>query len=742
MRRRRLPAVLATAALLAALAGGAAPLPTAAMEPLAGIPIPAEATGDTLPREVIQSMTFDIDGDGIRELVTVGAASDARGQVAIQVWWVDKDGHVTGSNEVRVRRAASPDELLAGRGIPDIDRDGMVAVRPVEPAMPFAARRNGRDVLFVAGEGSPDDGTTPCCLTIWEITPEPGGQIAATLVADTRRLGSDLTVADLDGDGTDELWVNEGPWNYDEGETPPLEVAYLRWDGSRFVRHGVDIGLSAAVCCSQPTAVGDTDRQPGDDLLITQYDPDGASPTLLRLTLRGDAVAKETAAVDDLGAMQILSLDPGPALVIADSVSQMTAWTWPRDEPMEAQGNREIGAWPAAIFGSGTGTRILAYSGSYPSASILVLPGDLGSAAGPRAEFRTDERAGGFLNEMFPNVFPWEGVIPDGLPGMPDVYLFPGQLVRPVDDPRRLGAAQEGPVMVGVRPVGSVGPNGAWEVMALNDSEGHWDPRVPPFLVSVFSVPAPGPIHLVSADVLLQGELNGGVLEPTFNGAAQDPERPNIERGGALVVGNEAVDAEIEGPPGTVVQWVIRGVPGEGKTIGPEGVVDFRVREPDGPDMPTGSNVIVRIAAVTPAGHAYSGSWSIRVLRGPPDLEVTVPGGLLNWEPVITGRTGPGVVVTVNGTPVEVAASGRFRLPVDPGILPTEFWVVARDPVDNVTTEVVSLLWPLDYRRLPFVPVAVAITVFAGALLYLRKPDTGPRRQTPDDDATFEEIGG
>jgi hypothetical protein len=51
-------------------------------------------------------------------------------------------------------------------------------------------------------------------------------------------------------------------------------------------------------------------------------------------------------------------------------------------------------------------------------------------------------------------------------------------------------------------------------------------------------------------------------------------------------------------------------------------------------------------------------------------------------------------------------------------------------------------VWPLDYRQLPFVPIAVLLTVAAGLALFLRKPDGGPSRRPPDEPATFEEIGG
>ena len=69
---------------------------------------------------------------------------------------------------------------------------------------------------------------------------------------------------------------------------------------------------------------------------------------------------------------------------------------------------------------------------------------------------------------------------PMACPAMPDVYVFSGQVVFPVADPRRLAASEQAPLMVGTRPVGSVGPGGTWEVMTLNDNEGHYDPRFAP----------------------------------------------------------------------------------------------------------------------------------------------------------------------------------------------------------------------------------------------------------------------
>jgi hypothetical protein len=228
----------------------------------------------------------------------------------------------------------------------------------------------------------------------------------------------------------------------------------------------------------------------------------------------------------------------------------------------------------------------------------------------------------------------------------------------------------------------------------------------------------------------MEPEANGGNLEPTFLGVAPDPDHPT-----ALLVGNEAAEAEVSGPPGTMVWWATRGDAGE-LTIGAEGVARIQLLEAAGPNAPDGSGATVNLWVVTPAGHGYE------VYRQPPSLEITDDEALVNFSPTISGQTIPGAMVTINGFAVDTAANGSFEAPVAVGLLPTDLRVVAVDPVGNRTERVVSVVWPVDYRRLPFVPIAVLLTVVAALVLFLRRPDTGPTRRTPDEGATFEEIGG
>jgi hypothetical protein len=404
---------------------------------------------------------------------------------------------------------------------------------------------------------------------------------------------------------------------------------------------------------------------------------------------------------------------------------------------MELQGSRATsGCGAIAVLGSGQTARILAASScGFGTDLVEVMPGNLADAPVERALFAHDGRIELVPPTIQDATYPWEGRVPDGLPGIPEAYLFAGQLVFPVADPEALAGTRSAALMLGTRPVGRVGPDGAWEVLALNDNAGHYDPNPTRELVWVPSQPAPGPLRLVPAEALLHVDEDGKSLMPTFHGAAVDPAGSD-----RLLAGVQAVDAELHGPPGSVVAWFGPGVPNGHGEIASTGALTIPIlpAEDAGRRVRSGG---IRITVVTPVGNAYSGLWSIRVIQTPPDLEVTTADGLLALSPAIVGRTSPGVEVTVNGIPADVGSSGAFRIRVEPGVWPTEYRIVATDPVDNTTVEVVSLVWPVDYRRLPFIPIVFLVTVIAGIVLYVRRPVTGEHRLIQDEDITIEEIG-
>lgn len=746
----RLPRGIVRGALGVALMTGflVAPGPVAAVEPIPGTPIPAEPEAVALPLPATDGLAFDVDGDGVRDLLVVTGSDAGQGLAAVQAWYLDDVAlgpeAVSHSNSVPLRRSASVDEVLE-RGRFGVDSNDMVAVQLNEPAKLFVAHRDGREIPLVATIGTEGENVNSCCLTIWEVA-DADRALELRLVAETQRFASELIATDMDADGTDELLVTEGPF-VDPGQT--LKLSLLRWDGTRYDRTALEIpGISS--CCATILDAGETDGSPGAEVLLSGplIGPDGSvSSGVHRVSLRDGVALIERAqleTVDQVFAARALLLDSGPAFVTGTEFSRLAMWSWPRDGEIQLLAGRTTGGMPAAVFGTGSDARIVVTAG-VPTGSVTVLPGrdDLGLGTGPAPPARSqtfgrDLRAGSFGVAFLGGqtsetpATPFFGVIPGGLPGLPDVYAFSGRLVRPVSDPDILAEAQDIALLPGLEPIGLVGKGEGWMALLTEFAGFAPDRRT----IDLGNAHAPATLRFVSSSSVMEPEINGGRLEPTFLGVAPDPDHPT-----GLIVGNDAADAEIVGPPGSVVWWSTRGGLGQ-SSIGPDGTIRVRLLDEAGPNAPEGSGATVNIWVVTPAGHGYAGTWRIRVHRQPPSLAIADDGAIVDFSPGVSGRTVPGATVTVNGFAVDVAPNGTFEAPVVVGLLPTDVRIVAVDPVGNRTERLVSVVWPVDYRRLPFVPFAVLLTVAAAVVLFLRRPDTGPPRRTPDDGATFEEIGG
>jgi hypothetical protein len=290
-------------------------------------------------------------------------------------------------------------------------------------------------------------------------------------------------------------------------------------------------------------------------------------------------------------------------------------------------------------------------------------------------------------------------------------------------------------LLPGRRLMGTAGPGNRWmstltapsQELALNAGR-----RV----VDLVAVAAIGPLELAATASLLQPLTPDFSLNPTFHGAAPDPDRPT-----AFIVGREAMDATVEGPSGTRIWWAIGGRQAGGATVSPDGLA--RIRLLDAGDGTEGDATVFSIAAVTPVGHAYQGAWRLRVLRQPPSLGISDEVPFLDMAPVVAGQTVAGSSMTLNGEPAQVAADGSFSVPVDVGIVPTEIRIVVTDPVGNQTERLITRVWPLDYRQLPWAPIAVFVLFTVAGLLYVYEPEARPRRGSPqDEESTFEEIGG
>ena len=290
-------------------------MPAAAVDPIVGVPVPDEPGTTELAEVATGALAFDLDGDGVNELLGVVADAEAQGLLAVQAWWVADDGSVEPSNQVRARRSASVDEILSGRGRLGIDRDDMIAVRVDEPARLVVVQRDGRDVVLLATMGTETDQDVQCCFTVWELTVAERGQIDLRLVADPQRIGVEFAPVDVDGDGTDELLVTEGPLTDGGGDL--LDVSLLRWTGERFVRDGFTIPVAAS-CCAAILDVGDTDGRPGEEVLLTGTD---LATGLHRISSRGGIPHVERAEIGEVAAARAVDLPSGPGIVVADGFS-------------------------------------------------------------------------------------------------------------------------------------------------------------------------------------------------------------------------------------------------------------------------------------------------------------------------------------------------------------------------------------------------------------------------------------
>jgi hypothetical protein len=128
------------------------------------------------------------------------------------------------------------------------------------------------------------------------------------------------------------------------------------------------------------------------------------------------------------------------------------------------------------------------------------------------------------------------------------------------------------------------------------------------------------------------------------------------------------------------------------------------------------------LMVVTPDGQATIVEWEGLFIREP--LELTVGGrtDAFALSATVDGSVGANGTVTVDGRAVSVAADGRFGTTVDAAPWPRAVVVGARDPLGNEVVERIEVVGLYDYRGLPWVAIAVGMTLAAGAVLFVRIP--------------------
>jgi FG-GAP repeat len=695
-----------------ALAGVAVGLPAASR---GATSIPAEH--DTLvDGGVISAVVGDVTGDGVRELVRIVAEG---GPLAAQVISIGAGGAVQLHPEAALRRSATPADFgILGHTPPDAD--GMYPVTINDAVRLLVVRVAGGERVLVAAESGLDLAGGPCCMTLWQVGVDP-----ETGATDLHLLSSDLpgataiTVVDLDGDGTDELAIT-APLSLRLGGTRAVEVA--RWQGTTFSADANAWFIPPVG--SDLVNIGDTDGLPGDELaMVAIVDVTGASSpaTLIRLALDPvTGLREDTADVPFPGAAVGIRGPDGSRVAVASPIEGTVLLDWPAGGAPNVETSSLRSGVPLAVLGAGDAARLLLLrNGQF----VDVLDGTLL----PRQGLTGSPAAAPFLDS---DLEPFVGIVPGGLPAGTDAVVFRGRLARAPDPnagPAGYLATDVVAVLPGMEPIGVFGPGGGW--MGLVDAPIQ-TAREGGGMVDV--APSGALLSVAPTSEVLTPETERGALQPELTGARLldgQPARSTIGSAGPFEIAVTAPPTSRVALDTSDPQLAAR------RRTDESGHLTLNVDAagpPDGSDF----SFSFRLQVATPGGHGYGDVWEVQVLRRPPPLSASAPASSWAFDVPVRGLTRPGVSVTVDGTPVAVAADGRFSATVPAGILPRDVTILATDPVGNEARAIVSVVAVSDYRTWPWIPIVTALTVLAGALLYLRAPR---RSGTPP--GTLEEIG-
>jgi hypothetical protein len=687
-------------------------------DPPVPIPIPGEPGARFLDGSAFGGIVADLDGDGARELVRLVPKSDSPGVLAIDAWRVNGDGSWQSLGEAPLTRAASVNEIVSER---PAQRNPMRPVGVAEPARFLIWNDGARERLLVATIAASLE-PVACCLTVWEVDePSAGAPIALRLLLSTQGNATSILSLDLDGDPADELFVTQQPDTRGPNDVP---VRAYDWNGSAFRESRSSL---VAPPGWQAFASGDTDGRPGGEVLISS-DPidNGGGAVLNRFWLTHGQLEMESWAVRARGAIASFDAGDGPQIVIVPAEIGVTLVVrWPAGGAIEYEsGASDVG-------------RLLGVLGRGPSTRILIDAHDGGSGfriTGPHLEAVPVPSAVVAAAALQRNgLDPYVGELPGGLSGSA-AYIANGQLIdqQPPSSVLRPLAMTAIATLPGISPLGALGPDESW--MAL--FHGRVDTSRNGGALAAPARPAADSISVALTTTVLSPESHSGELRPGFSGAV------SLAAGGdQLAIGRSPFTAALSGPPGAFAVSATSGLTGgsgAGTTTTPfrDGAAQLTITPPSGEHR-----FSLRISVVTPAGHGYTGTWRVDLLDDKPPLSVDTPLAPFSLDVPVSGSTRPGAQLTIDGGPVAVSADGSFAADVSAGLIPRDVHLVATDPVGNVTTHVLSVVGFVDYRRLPWIPVVVALTVAAAIILFLRAPRPRPEpARAPDDDARLEEI--
>jgi len=678
------------------------------------------------------AVVADVDGDGQPELVRITDLAPGGIQLGVEIWRQGRDGRwAITAPAVPLGRGRSAAERAAGVSG---DRENMLPALANDSVRLLLWREGGRArVLAVVNAGNGPGDQVPCCLTVWEVTePLGGGAPSLTLLIDTQRGGDTVFAVDMDGDGTDELAVREPA-----AANTPAGFSVQRWTAGRFIVTSQPLNAGDV---AQPYLLGDSDGLKGDEIgLIGSFGPGGTGYGLTRVSLRKRAIHAETTELPSNGAvLTVAASDTGPSeIVFGDQDHRLLAFSWPADKEMTQVGRSSRLGRPVGVIGTDTDLRIMLRRDA-PPALDLIGP-DLSESS--IQEVRPSDAAKPFFDKTYaPYLGPW----PDPLPGNVEAQVYGGELIRASTD----GSPAWAPIaaLPGMAPLGELGRDGAWTALAQRmgtPSAGEITRNG-----GVLHQNDEFSITLVHTSEVLTPEAGGGAIRPAVDDAVVDA-RAGTNGQEALLIGTPAFEASVVAPQGSFAMTVT-GVSTElhqlvrnpdlnssPEIAGPP----FRIPIVSSLGSPGNQAFDAALHVITPAGHGYTARWHVRLLRTPPRIGAESPFLSLTFSGTISGQTDPTATVTADGQSTHADTKGHYQLNVPAGFIPRDVRVQARDPIGNVSSVTVSVVAPIDYRRLPGLPIVIVLTVVVGGILFVRAPKLVSRPATSrGDDAPFEEI--
>ena len=679
--------------------------------------IPAEQTAEILDGQPITAIVGDVDGDGVRELIRLGPREDDPVHLAVEVF-IGWEGGALPAGSAPLARVASVTEQLSG--LPRPDENNLLQARVDEPARLIAWHERGREHVLAVAIGTLRNARA-CCLSIWAVERGRPG-IRLRLMTDTMRSADQVWAVDMDADGTDELVVTEPR---QDANPDVLPIAVLRWNGERFTSHSAQLGVLGG---GPLIPLGDSDGMPGEELGTVRTSQSGT--TLHRIALGRDGrLRMELVTLPIDGGVAAMDGPDGGRLVVGDDQNSAVLLNWPARGQVEVE---EPSAWlgvPLTSLGEG------------PQARVLKLrDGRLLDVFGPRLGTDRTGLSGNAAEARFrtADIPPYVGPLPGGMPEGSPAFIFRGLLLRAQSGVEGGGVTvTDVGAMPAVTPIGLFGRGSGLMGLALPAALGVEAGLDATREGGQLSRPA-GPLRsativVADAEAALSPEADGGLLQP-------EPQGPvRVEQGASepVVLAGGAFTLPIAAPPGTQLQLRV----GDDVTdaqVPAQGMAELRVSTEGYED---GDEVRVTLLAITPAGHGYGGGWTMAVHTKPPTLSASTPFAPLSFDVGVSGRTAPDASVVVDGTPVPVAADGRFDVAVSASLWPRDVHIEATDPLGNRIASTISVVALVDYRQLPWIPIVALLTILAGMALYLRVPHARPAPASgPTTDATLEDL--